>query len=133
MAREPPVASATRLPGSGIRGMGRPSGFGRKGEKKRMNRREILGLLALLPAAALAQEPDITHAQPELPREKLVIVTRDGKEYAFNVEVAKTPEQETVGLMFRTSVPPDGGMLCDWKQPRESQMWMRNTLVPLDM
>ncbi|MBN8904064.1 MAG: DUF192 domain-containing protein, partial [Rhodospirillales bacterium] len=27
----------------------------------------------------------------------------------------------------------DGGMLFDWKSPRESQMWMRNTLVPLDM
>jgi uncharacterized membrane protein (UPF0127 family) len=98
-----------------------------------MNRREILGLLALLPAIALAEEPDITHAQPELPKEKLVIVTRDGKEHVFNVEVAKTPEQETIGLMFRPSVPPDGGMLFDWKEPRESQMWMRNTLVPLDM
>ena len=98
-----------------------------------MNRRDILGVLALLPAMAFAEEPDITHAQPELPREKLVIVTHDGKEHVFNVEVVKTPEQETVGLMFRTSVPEDGGMLFDWGSPRESQMWMRNTLVPLDM
>jgi len=98
-----------------------------------MNRRDMLGLLALLPAAALGQEPEITHAQPELKREKLVIVARDGQQHAFNVEVAETIEQETVGLMFRTSVPPDGGMLFDWKQPRESQMWMRNTLVSLDM
>lgn len=98
-----------------------------------MNRRDMLGLLALLPAAALAQEPDIKQAQPELPKERLVIATRDGKEHVFNVEVAKTPEQQTVGLMFRTAVPPDGGMLFDWSRPRESHMWMRNTLVPLDM
>jgi uncharacterized membrane protein (UPF0127 family) len=35
--------------------------------------------------------------------------------------------------MFRTSVPRDGGMLFDWGTPRDSQMWMKNTLVPLDM
>jgi uncharacterized membrane protein (UPF0127 family) len=98
-----------------------------------MNRRDVLGLLLLLPAAALAQEPDITHAQPELPKEKLVIVTHDGKQHVFHVEVARTPDQQTVGLMFRQSVPPDGGMLFDWGEPRESQMWMRNTLIPLDM
>ena len=104
-----------------------------KGETSTVNRRDMLALLALLPAGALAQEPDIKQAQPELPKEKLVIATRDGKEHVFNVEMAKTPEQQTVGLMFRTSVPPDGGMLFDWGRPRESQMWMRNTLVPLDM
>ncbi len=98
-----------------------------------MTRRDLLGLMALLPAAAFAQEADITKAQPELPKEKLVIVTHDGKRHVFHIEVAKTPEQQTVGLMFRKAVPPDGGMLFDWGEPRESQMWMRNTLVPLDM
>jgi uncharacterized protein len=98
-----------------------------------MNRRDMLGLLALLPAAALAQEQEITHAQAELPKEKLVIVGHGGEQHAFNVEMAETPEQLTVGLMFRQSVPPDGGMLFDWKRPQESRMWMRNTLVPLDM
>ena len=98
-----------------------------------MNRRTVLGLLSLLPAAAFGQEPDISKAQPELPKEKLVIVGRSGEQHAFNVEVAKTPDQQTVGLMFRTAVAPDGGMLFDWGSPRESQMWMRNTLVPLDM
>jgi uncharacterized membrane protein (UPF0127 family) len=38
-----------------------------------------------------------------------------------------------VGLMFRTEVAPDEGMIFDWGSPRESSMWMRNTLVPLDM
>ena len=40
---------------------------------------------------------------------------------------------QTVGEMFRPKVPEDGGMLFDWGVPRESQMWMENTLVPLDM
>ena len=83
----------------------------------------------LLSGAALAQ----TTAQAELPREKLVIVTRDHVRHDFQVEVAKTPGQQTVGLMFRASVPEDGGMLFDWGQPQVSTMWMRNTVTPLDM
>jgi len=35
--------------------------------------------------------------------------------------------------MFRPSVPADEGMLFDWGVPRESAMWMRNTIAPLDM
>ena len=49
------------------------------------------------------------------------------------VEMALTPEQQTVGLMFRPSVPADGGMLFDWGAPRDSAMWMRNTVSSLDM
>src|SRR5258708_34764483 len=39
----------------------------------------------------------------------------------------------TQGLMFRTSLPPDAGMLFDYRQPTAATMWMRNTLIPLDM
>ena len=77
--------------------------------------------------------PDTSKAQPELPKEKLVIVTRDGVRHDFMVEMALQPEQQTVGLMFRPSVPADGGMLFDWGAPRDSTMWMRNTVAPLDM
>ena len=94
-----------------------------------MNRRLLLALLAALPVTARAQ----TEAQPELPKERLVIVTRDGKRHEFNVEMALTPEQQTTGLMFRTSVAPDGGMLFDWGGMNTSRMWMRNTLSSLDM
>jgi uncharacterized membrane protein (UPF0127 family) len=68
-----------------------------------------------------------------LPKEKLVIVTRDKVEHAFDVEMALTEDQQEVGEMFRTSIPADGGMLFDWGIPREAEMWMRNTIVPLDM
>jgi uncharacterized membrane protein (UPF0127 family) len=98
-----------------------------------MKRRLLLTLVALAPLAAWAQQPEITKAQPDLPKEKLVIITRDGVHHDFNVEMATATDQQTVGLMFRKSVAPDGGMLFDWGSPRDSQMWMRNTLVPLDM
>jgi uncharacterized membrane protein (UPF0127 family) len=98
-----------------------------------MKRRLLLTLLAMGPLSARAQPVDPTGPQPELPKEKLVIVTRDGASHAFNVEMAIKPDQQTVGLMFRPSVPADGGMLFDWGMPRASQMWMRNTISPLDM
>jgi hypothetical protein len=98
-----------------------------------MNRRLLLTLLAFAPLAARAQEANITGPQPELPKEKLVIITRDGARHEFNVEMAMTPQQQTVGLMFRPTVPADGGMLFDWVTPHASQMWMRNTIAPLDM
>jgi uncharacterized protein len=88
---------------------------------------------ALAPAGAFAQAPEPTGPQPELPKEKLVIVTRDGAKHLFNVEMALTPEQQRVGEMFRKTVPADGGMLFDWGHPQQSMMWMKNTLVPLDM
>ncbi len=98
-----------------------------------MNRRSLLALLSLAPLSAHAQGANITGPQPELPKEKLVIVTRDGARHDFSVEMALTPDQQTVGLMFRPNVAADGGMLFDWGTARDSQMWMRNTIAPLDM
>jgi uncharacterized protein len=103
-----------------------------------LDRRRLLALLALPPLvgwalAARSQDKEPTTPQPELPKEKLVITTNDGVAHVFQVEMALKPEQEITGLMFRTSVPPDGGMLFDWGAARDSQMWMKNTLVPLDM
>jgi len=94
-----------------------------------MLRRALILALPLLPGLARAQD----QAQPKLPMEPLVIVTRDGTRHAFRVEMALTPAQQMVGLMFRPSVPADEGMLFDWGAPRESAMWMRNTIASLDM
>lgn len=95
-------------------------------------RRSCLAILAALPTAALAQ-PGADRPQPRLPTEPLVIVTRDGRRLPFTVEMAIQPEQQMIGLMFRPEVKPDEGMLFDWGAPRESSMWMRNTITSLDM
>ena len=101
-----------------------------------MRRRPLIAVLAFAPLAvslAARAQAEPTGPQPVLPKQRLVIVTHDGKRHAFDVEVARTPQQQVTGLMFRTSVPADGGMLFVWPQPQESEMWMKNTLVPLDM
>ncbi|HYZ25260.1 MAG TPA: DUF192 domain-containing protein [Rhodopila sp.] len=100
-----------------------------------MKRRFLLTLAAAAFPLALAAQtpPEPTGPQPELPKEKLVIVTRDGQEHTFNVEMALTEQQQETGEMFRKEVPPDGGMLFVWDPPQRSQMWMKNTLIPLDM
>lgn len=90
-------------------------------------------LLALLPTLAAPAARAQTGPQPKLPEEPLVIVTRDGTRHAFRVEMAIDPQQQMVGLMFRPEVKPDEGMLFDWGTPRESAMWMRNTITSLDM
>jgi uncharacterized membrane protein (UPF0127 family) len=85
------------------------------------------------PPALAADAAPATAAQPELAKQPLAITGTDGVRHAFSVEMAKTPAQQETGLMFRTAVPADGGMLFDWGAPRQSMMWMKNTLVPLDM
>ena len=68
----------------------------------------------------------------KFPASELTIVSATGS-HRFKVELAETPAQMTQGLMFRTSLAPDAGMLFDYKQPTAATMWMRNTLIPLDM
>lgn len=97
-----------------------------------LRHRALLALLALGLIYAWPARSQ-TGPQPELAKIPLVITTRDGARHAFSVENATTPDQQTIGLMFRPTVPADGGMLFDWGQPRESDMWMRNTVAPLDM
>lgn len=98
-----------------------------------MTRRGLFILSLALAAISVAGLHAQSGPQPELAKEPLVIQTRDGQAHRFLVEMAMTQKQQTTGLMFRQSVPPDGGMLFDWGVAHESQMWMRNTLVPLDM
>ncbi|MCC9622598.1 DUF192 domain-containing protein [Thalassospira sp. MA62] len=51
----------------------------------------------------------------------------------FNVEMAVTPDERARGLMFRTNMAKDAGMLFDFGGPREINMWMKNTFISLDM
>ncbi|WP_237051458.1 DUF192 domain-containing protein [Magnetospirillum sp. ME-1] len=64
---------------------------------------------------------------------RLEVVAEGGKRHAFAVELAATPEQLSQGLMFRRDLPAGTGMLFDFGTPRQVSMWMKNTLIPLDM
>lgn len=63
---------------------------------------------------------------------KLVLHSATG-DYSFNVEVVDTNESRAQGLMYRTELADDAGMLFDFKEEREVSFWMRNTFIPLDM
>lgn len=65
--------------------------------------------------------------------DKKVILQTDLGEIPITVEIADTPELRRRGLMFRTKMPRDEGMLFDFKETREVSFWMRNTFIPLDM
>ena len=95
--------------------------------------RVLFAAMLLAGAPGVGHAVDATKAQAALAKDKLVIVTRDGVRHDFQVEVATSLDQQEVGLMWRTVVDPDGGMLFDWGRTRQSQMWMKNTLIPLDM
>ncbi|MGE0651595.1 MAG: DUF192 domain-containing protein [Alphaproteobacteria bacterium] len=62
----------------------------------------------------------------------LDVVTRSGR-HTFTVEIAETGAQRAQGLMFRSRLAPDGGMLFIYPAERRLSMWMKNTLIPLDM
>ncbi|MDJ0535619.1 MAG: DUF192 domain-containing protein [Xenococcaceae cyanobacterium MO_207.B15] len=51
----------------------------------------------------------------------------------IELEVAKTPEEQSKGLMFREELPDNRGMFFPFSTPRITRFWMKNCLVPLDM
>ena len=62
----------------------------------------------------------------------LTLETASGP-HQFNVEVASTPQERERGLMLRTSLPAESGMLFLYETPQPIAMWMKNTIIPLDM
>ncbi len=84
-------------------------------------------------AALLASPPVLAEDQGAATvRERLVIRTKTG-ERVFAIEVARTPREKALGLMYRRMLPSGQGMLFPYERPDEVTMWMRNTLIPLDM
>jgi uncharacterized membrane protein (UPF0127 family) len=80
-------------------------------------------LLALLLAAAGA------HAQqPSLPAIQL-----GAGMHLIRAEVADRDATRSLGLMHRTSLPQNGGMLFVFDQDASHCMWMKNTLIPLSV
>ena len=62
-----------------------------------------------------------------------VKIQSGAKTHAFAIELAVFDDQRARGLMCRTKLDPGEGMMFDFGQPAEIAMWMKNTLIPLDM
>lgn len=84
------------------------------------------------PLAADTVGAPVVAAQPILARIPLRIVTARGAR-RFQVEVAATPREQQVGMMFRTRLPRGTGMLFPFDPPQPLSFWMENTLVSLDL
>lgn len=82
----------------------------------------LLGLAALLGSAAHAQNTP----QTDLPR-----VTLSAGMYLIDTQIAITPQQQAVGLMYRKEMPMQEGMLFVFQQASVQCFWMKNTVLPL--
>ena len=60
-------------------------------------------------------------------------VSSDQKTHIFKVEVAATPQDQAKGLMFRTEMGPDEGMIFPRDEYAQASFWMKNTPLSLDI
>ncbi len=86
--------------------------------------------MALLAAGCNGHKAPSSHATASAPT---VVIQADGRAVPFRVEVALTPEEHARGLMYRSHLDADAGMLFVFDEPRVQRFWMKNTLIPLDM
>lgn len=87
--------------------------------------RRFLAGLALLCIAPLLQ----AHDGPQ----KLPAVTLNAGMHNIQAEVAQTPDQRAIGLMFRKTMGANEGMLFAFEQAATQCFWMKNTLLPLSI
>jgi uncharacterized membrane protein (UPF0127 family) len=90
----------------------------------------LFAFLLLVPGLGPTPAPGQTN--PVGPLEPLEIVTKSGVR-SFQVEMARTDEELSRGLMYRRELPEGRGMLFDFRQDRPVGMWMKNTYISLDM
>jgi uncharacterized membrane protein (UPF0127 family) len=71
----------------------------------------------------------VRHADATRPSDAAVLPS--GRIYSL--EVARTPQEQEQGLMFRESLPEKAGMLFSFTDKGVHHFWMKNTMIPLDM
>jgi uncharacterized membrane protein (UPF0127 family) len=62
-----------------------------------------------------------------------LVVERGGNRLPFRVELADTPEAQARGLMFRTRLGDNEGMIFPSAVPEPRSFWMKNTPLSLDI
>ncbi|NOZ31827.1 MAG: DUF192 domain-containing protein [Alphaproteobacteria bacterium] len=70
--------------------------------------------------------------QPAADQNVLTIKSAAG-EFVFNIEIAEDNQSRNRGLMFRTELAPDAGMLFDFFDEAPRSFWMQNTVISLDL
>ncbi|MEZ0261925.1 MAG: DUF192 domain-containing protein [Alphaproteobacteria bacterium] len=108
-------------------------------EKKKAGWRDalLLSVLALIIAAGAYMSMHRANGADDytkLPSEPVAIQTKDGKA-ELEVEIAKTPMDIKIGLMFRKSMEENHGMLFQLGRddPHTANFWMKETYIPLDL
>ena len=89
--------------------------------------------LALAACALLAAPMPASAQSPDGKPQSLPITTLKVGPHAVAAEVASTPDQRSLGLMYRFSLPADHGMLFVFPEPQPLAFWMRNTFIPLSI
>ncbi len=93
----------------------------------------LIGLVfALLVTLSFVMNQSIADSAKGEGLTQLVASTSKG-EFIYNIELAVSSEQRTRGLMFRKKMPRNYGMLFDFVRTQKVTMWMKNTVLSLDM
>ena len=85
-----------------------------------------------MPGAA-AQDRESRLPLSAFPRERIAVETRSARRHTFDAWRAETPQTRAQGLMFVDRLQPEQAMIFVYTQPQFVGMWMKNTLIPLDM
>lgn len=95
----------------------------------------VLAAAMIIPLAAgacRAETPAPAAVAAAVVTEPLAIDTARGT-VAFKVEIADSDAEREQGLMYRTTLAPDAGMLFRWDRAAPRAFWMKNTYIPLDI
>jgi uncharacterized membrane protein (UPF0127 family) len=87
----------------------------------------VTGLMAAMLFSSAFAAP-AAQPQPPLPQQQLTLGM-----HVITVEVARTPQAQEMGLMHRTSLPANQGMLFVFEQKQTACFWMKNTRIPLSL
>jgi uncharacterized protein len=65
--------------------------------------------------------------------ERAVLIPLQITDQTLQTEIARSPEEQQRGLMYRKSMPQDHGMIFVFAGPRQASFWMRHTYIPLSI
>lgn len=92
-----------------------------------------LAVVTLLSTGRPEARADAVRPLSSFPRERIAVETRSARRHVLLAWRADTPETRAQGLMFVRGLDADQAMIFVYRPPQIVTMWMKNTLIPLDM